>query len=274
MYFLKFPYCNSLASDDSAVAMKLKPLFALLTAVAAAPAAAVVYSSGHGDIGIAYEDEPGEPPEFFLHNHVSENAVVDGATGTEAEFAAGDLTIQVPTSTMTTFPTDAFAAGSGISSGGSVWVLPQSQSVAASQNAPYLGFATEELAVGEWSMITFTLGSVTLNGVVQQPGDESFSAWDFDASGAPNFFLSSVDAGETNNNTITLPAGGEAHFNLGFSAPGDWGIEFTVAGTNIIDSSIGPQTQTGTFNFSVVPEPSSALLAALGGLALMRRRRS
>jgi uncharacterized protein (TIGR03382 family) len=36
----------------------------------------------------------------------------------------------------------------------------------------------------------------------------------------------------------------------------------------------GAKAATATYNFSVIPEPSSALLGAFGALALLRRRRN
>ncbi len=246
--------------------MKLSLIMTLLVGAVASPASAVLYTAGHGDIGIAYEEEPGEPPEFFFHNHVSPNAVVDGVSGNDEEFEAGVLTIVVPASTMLSQTDSDLDTGTGVSGGAPIWVLPQSQSVAQTQGAPYLGFATEELVSTEWGMITFELISVT-----SPSGSGTFSAWDFDGFGNPSFHLSSNSVGD--NSGITVPAGGEAHFNLGFSELGDWGIELRVSGTST-DPSIGFQESTETFNFSVVPEPSSALLALLGSLALIRRRRS
>ena len=249
--------------------MKLHLTIALFAGALVSPAFSALYTSGHGDIGIAYEEEPGEPAEFFLHNHVSPNGVVDGMSGNDEEFAAGDLTTVVPLTTMGNQSNSALNSGTGVS-GGPIWVLPESQTQATTLGAPYLGFASEELAVSDWNtttMITFTLDSVT-----SPSGSGNFSAWNTDGFGAPTFFLSSNDpSGTANSNTITIPVGGEAHFNLGFSEPGDWGIEITVAGTHLVD---GPQSSTGTFNFTVVPEPSSALLAVIGSLALLRRRRS
>ena len=249
--------------------MKLHLIIALVAGASASPAFSALFTSGHGDIGIAYEEEPGEPSVFFLHNHVSPNGVVDGMSGSDQEFAAGDSTIVVPLTTMGTQSDSQLDAGTGVS-GGPIWALSDSSTEAAAQGAPFLGFAAEELTPSDWdatAMITFTLGSVT-----SPSGSGSFSAWNRDGFGNPLFFLSTEGAGLTeNNNTITIPAGTESHFNLGFSEPGNWGIEFTVAGTHVVD---GPQSSTGTFNFTVVPEPSSALLAAIGSLALMRRRRS
>ena len=52
-------------------------------------------------------------------------------------------------------------------------------------------------------------------------------------------------------------------------APG----RYTLAIGNAADSATANVSETYSFTFTTVPEPSSTLLIALGGLALMRRRR-
>ena len=67
-----------------------------------------------------------------------------------------------------------------------------------------------------------------------------------------------------------MNSGAHDHFNYGFSEPGMWEVELSVSamlnGTDLL-------TDTETFSFQVVPEPSTALLGALGALGLLRRRR-
>jgi len=154
--------------------------------------------------------------------------------------------------------------GTGVSQGNPIWVLPATNQA----GVPFLGIATEELAPGEWvGPITFTLGTVT-----SPTGAGEFSLWNLDGFGQPEFFFSTNSpASTTANNVLESPVGGHAHFNWGFSEAGDWDVELTVAGEHITD---GPLSSTRNFTFTVVPEPSSALLAVLGSTVLLRRRRS
>jgi len=63
------------------------------------------------------------------------------------------------------------------------------------------------------------------------------------------------------------------HFHFGFSQVGDYSLVFNVEG---IDGLYGDNSSSGTvtLNFSVIPEPSTALLSmlAIGALGLRRRR--
>lgn len=73
--------------------------------------------------------------------------------------------------------------------------------------------------------------------------------------------------------THDWPVWGHSHWHFGFSEPGDYTLAFGVQGLggHAGDSPV----QTAMLNFSVVPEPTAAVLAsaALGMFALRRRRR-
>ncbi len=244
-----------------------KHLIAPLLLSFSGSAFSAVYSAGHGDIGIAYEDE-GNGPEFFLHYHLGATATVDGSLVGNApdglEFEPGDITTTIPSSTMMVLPNNAaLNTGTGVAAGGAIWILPQAEQ----DGLPFLGIATEELAAADWTgNITFSMGAVT-----SPSGRGNFSLWNADGFGDVTFFYSTNSPGSTEDgNVLTLPTGTHAHFNYGFSEPGTWDVELTVAGTHVTDGAL---SSTRNFTFNVVPEPSSALLAALGGLALSRRRR-
>ncbi len=67
-----------------------------------------------------------------------------------------------------------------------------------------------------------------------------------------------------------MSSGGHDHFNYGFSEQGLWSVELTVSATHTTE---GLLTDTETFTFQVIPEPSTALLGLFGALGLLRRRR-
>lgn len=242
--------------------MKIRLIAPLLLALSSS-AFSAVYSAGHGDIGIAYEDG-----DFFFHYHLGSSATLDGVpVGNPPdgeEFEPSAITVLVPQSTMTTLPNNAaLNNGTGVAPGGSIWILPQVEA----SGVPFLGFATEELG-SEFGNITFALGAVT-----SPSGSGNFSLWNNDSFGSPQFQFSTNDSSGTanGNNTFAIPVATHAHYNLGFSETGTWDIEMTVSGTHDVD---GFQSSTRNFSFNVVPEPTSALLVSLGSLVLLRRRRA
>ncbi|MFP4156588.1 MAG: choice-of-anchor M domain-containing protein [Opitutales bacterium] len=235
------------------------------TLLVAHAANAQLWTSGHGDIGVALHDE-GSGPEFHLHTHLHSGAVVDGSPlAADEEYDAGSITINVPLITKTSAPSDpALTAGTGAASGEDLWVLPQNNP--GSDPIPFLGIATEELEPADWSSdITFTLGTVT-----SPSGTGDFSIWQPDGVGGFDFSFST----ENGSNTFDQAAGVHDHFNYGFTEAGTWQVEITASGTHLTEGSL---TDTQTFSFNVVPEPSS--FAALAGMAALgfaaaRRRHS
>ncbi|MFQ3240640.1 MAG: hypothetical protein ACI9A1_000886 [Lentimonas sp.] len=248
--------------------MKTKPLtpLTLLTLLAAASSSvsAANYTGGHADIGVALEGGT----DFHLHFHAHENAVIDGVSLlVDEEFVAGAITITVPNSVSTVLGTGIPATG--VDAGESIWILPQSNPNTGT--IPFLGMGTEELTASDWSGgITFTLGAVT-----SPSGSGDFSLWQSTGIGGLDFYFSTADESLSmnGNNTLIAAAGGHDHYNFGFSETGVWAVELTVSGDH---TTLGALSDTQTFEFSVVPEPSSAAL--LFGLAatgfIVRRRRA
>lgn len=212
--------------------------------------AASVYSAGHADYGVAYEGG-----DLYFHFH-AEGAVIDGIENDDVEYDIPDVVTRVSTDAMMTLPIDFPPLAA--SSGQSVWILPEVQD----PNLPFLGLATEELDPSEWGNLTFTLGTVTPPG-----GAGEFALWQSGSFGELLLRMSTADPGA---DTITLLPGGHSHYNFGFTTPGIWQIEMTVSGTHVTD---GFKSTTETLTFNVVPEPSAALLGALGIWGLLGRRR-
>jgi len=225
-------------------------LFALAAIFSAPLASAAVYSGGHADYGLAYEDG-------VLHFHFhAEGAIVDGIEVDDAEYEIRDVTTLVSSAAMETLPFDFPALGA--SAGQSIWILPQAQN----ESLPFLGLATEELAQSEWGNLTFTLGNV-----VSPSGSGEFAIWQTGSFGELLLNMSTADPGA---DVISLLPGVHSHYNYGFSEAGTWQIEITVSGTHSTD---GFKSSTETLTFHVVPEPSAALLGGLGILGLLVRRR-
>ncbi|MDQ8194450.1 choice-of-anchor M domain-containing protein [Coraliomargarita sp. SDUM461004] len=231
--------------------------------IAANSAQAALWTAGHGDLGVALEDGT----DFHFHAHLHTGAIVDGVALTEdEEYDAGDIIINVPESLKASMPNNTtLIPATGAAEGEDIWILPQSNTV----GIPFVGIASEELEASDWSSITFTLGTVT-----SPSGSGDFSLWQGDGFGGFNFYFSTADASltENGNNTLIVGAGGHDHHNFGFTEAGTWLIELTASATH---DTLGLMSDTQTFTFNVVPEPSSyAALAGLLALAcgITRRR--
>lgn len=217
----------------------------------------MLWTSGHGDIGVGYEDEGGG---FTLHPHWHiEGGTVDGTPRPDEEFEADALWLVVPDSPSTQAVRNSGAnwAPIGVAAGETYWRL----STTSQSGVPYLGWATEELDPADWvGDITFTLAGLTA------PGD--ISVYYFPDGDLTFLWASSDGLGDS----FGLEAGVHEHYNVAFSAPGLYEVEITVSGTHVTDGLV---STTETFSFQVVPEPSSAILlaAGLGVLAIRRRRK-
>jgi len=243
--------------------MKTIPSITLLLSLAFAPlSAADVFSGGHGDIGVGLEDGT----DFHLHPHLHGGAIVNGsALPGDTEYEAGDLIIRVPQSTEIVVGADIDAAG--VEAGESLWVLPQSNP--GTNTIPFLGLSTDHLNSADWSTdITFSLV-----GVISPSGNGTFSLWQSDGLGSLDFYFSSAGAGLTvDNNSLLLAAGVHDHYNWGFSETGTWQVELTASGTH---NTLSDMSDTQTFTFNVVPEPSTVgvILGAVVLLAAFVKRR-
>jgi len=240
----------------------LKNILTISTSIIGVSAASALnFSSGHGDIGIAYEDE-GSGPEFFFHYHLEASSNLG-----EGEFEASDITTIVPASQLTAAPNNpTLNLMTGTTPGSDLWTLPQSEV----GGVPFLGIATEELDPADFpGTVTFELDSVT-----SPSGLGDFSLWQADGLGGFDFFFSTANEAGTENgdNTRQASVGVHDHYNWGFTEPGLWTLEMTVSAVHVTD---GLLSSTETFAFNVVPEPSSyAIIVGLGAMAisLVRRR--
>lgn len=219
--------------------------------------AAGVFTAGHGDIGVAYEDGALEP-----HWHLHPGAVVDGAPlAADEEYAPDGLVAWVADPSIAR-PPGAQWDFLGTASGSPLWFLPQ----ALDPLKPFLGIASEELDPADWNSLKLSL--VQFSG----PDGGQFSLWQADLFGNPEVKMTTAD-GISGVDAVSLVPGGHGHFNYGFTAPGVYELEFQWDADHKTD---GPVSATATFAFGVtaVPEPGPAALLALGGAALLWRRRS
>lgn len=248
--------------------MKIIPSIATLAAFTFLPLSSTfaqgIWTSGHGDISVAY-GVGGLEGEWHLGED-NEEIVVDGITlqapeGFEHE--ADAITATLPFDRSFLRPAGVDWNFLGANAGNSVWLFPAT--AAESVGIPYLGFGTEELNPADWSTdITFTLASVTGSGVVN---GGFFSMYTTDEFGVPTAFARTFGGV---SGSISQPADDHTHYNLAFTQTGVYEVTFNISGTHTID---GLQTTSATYTFNVIPEPTSLMLIGVGASALLLRRR-
>ena len=238
-------YCKSLTLTMNT---PIKYTLALASAFALSQLAhGALWTAGHGDLGIGYEDGALEP-----HWHLgedNESVTLDGTSGPlgpeGAEYEADAIT---PVTSLTQ------------SIGGSFYyVFPATENA----TVPFIGFGTEELSSGDWN------GSLTLS-LTGLSGPGSFSLLSTDSLGVITTLMDSSD-GFTSDD-ISLAPETHTHHTWAFSQTGSYDLTFQVAGDHV---SAGAQSASATYSFSVVPEPSTAGLllgAAALALTVVRRR--
>lgn len=239
--------------------MKTTSLSALIgLSLTSTYATAATLTSGHVDfIGIGYEGGELDP-----HSHV-EGGIVERTERPDEEFAPGDLVVQVYTTTLR--PAGSAWDPAGVNSGESLNILHETNVV----GKPFVGIGAEELDPADWtSPITITLTAASGSGIAAG-GVFSLAQG---SGGVPTFFMSTlggISAADTFS--MDLDVDDHAHFLWGFTEEGTYNLTFEIAGTHLTD---GAKSASATYSFSVIPEPSSALLGAIGALALLRRRRN
>jgi surface-anchored protein len=203
--------------------------------------AQTVISSGHVDIGIAYENG-----EWDLHIH---DETID------QEYEPDAATLTVKSVAETTVPGDARFAFLG-ESGTPIWVLPQVED----ENLLFLGIAAEEIEDGVFvgDQVRMTLKSVSGPGhfFVYSTGG---------AGGDPEVRMNSRDGISDTNDFAVVLAGGHSDYNWAFTAPGVYQIGFQASGT-LVAGNQAISSGAVTYTFEVMaPETRHLLVANLFG---------
>jgi surface-anchored protein len=216
-----------------------------------ASASPLPWTAGHGDLAVGYEDG-----ELEWHYHFGSDAVIDGSMlgGTGGEYAVDDIIVIVPEKQKS--PAGRPFPNLGIVTGEDRWVIP-STPVA---DVPYTGFGAEELPLGQWT------GNKLFVSMTGFSGPGNFSVYHF-PDGDLVSLISTVPA---YNPGFDLFVGSHVHYVMGFTAPGRYEVTLTAQGTHNVD---GFKSDSATFVFQVIPEPTTAALLVMGGAALLVRRR-
>ncbi len=215
------------------------------------------YTSGHGDIGLAYEDS-----EFEPHWHLGAGAVVDGSPLVTEEEYGPDAIIARTTATRSS--PSGLSSAIGVADGTEIFAMGSSSYL------PNLGFAVEELDFDDWTGdISLTLTDWSI------PDGAEFALYTTNLADTTvvDVAFSTFNVGATyDNNTLSLTPGDHVHFQWGLTTPGQYDFEFTWEGTNVLD---GFKTASAFFSVQAVPEPATtALLLSVLTLGLVALRRS
>jgi surface-anchored protein len=227
-------------------------LTALLTTGLATQAQTLVGVNGeHADVGLGYDAEANE---WELHVHDEDNDVEYLPATDARSFIGNSAAATVPVGAQWSFLGTA---------GSEVWILPSSPSV----DLLYLGFATEEMDADAFvgNQLSFALKGVS--------GPGTFALYDLDTFGDPIVLFNSAD-GITGADAFFLPVGTHQHFNLGFSAPGDYTITFEASGNSVLHGFTSSGNVDYLFRVQAVPEPTAGALAGVGALVFWLVRRT
>ncbi|MFA7235114.1 MAG: PEP-CTERM sorting domain-containing protein [Terrimicrobiaceae bacterium] len=220
--------------------------------------AAAIYTSGHGDIGLAYEDGELDP-----HWHLHGGAVVDGeAIGEDAEYAPSDA---IALTSATRMSPSGLSSIIGVADGSLIYTA------GSSAYQPNLGFGVEELVDTDWS----TPITLTLSAWILPSSTAEFALYTTNLAGISvvDWIFSTYVPGSTDfSNSFTMTPGDHIHFQWGFTEPGTYTFDLTWSGTHAVD---GPLSITESFSVQVVPEPSTVAMLGLGvsGLLVALKRR-
>ena len=285
VYQVEITASGTLASSGEAIQDTQVVWFAVGDDVDPASSTLYEYSYGHGHLGLNYNVQPAPDGETLngdggLFPHVGipgSGDNPDSSLPRNGAFNPADVMHIVPNSTQVDRsglnPAVDAALGPVTEN---VWILPESSTDAAAMNAPWTGPAVAPEAYVQFDDLQGDDGSdAPLGNVmwtlthVDGPGEVAL--WTNDQFGNPNLWMASGDGLDPvgGDDTILLGSGG-AHNHWAFTEPGVYYLTFQwdvqVDGT--------PLRESATFAFNVVPEPTSLVLAGLGGLLVLMRRRS
>jgi surface-anchored protein len=236
-----------------------------LTALATLPAsAALLYTQGHGDIGIAYD---AVARVLDLHIHLHQFAVVGGIPlATDTEYQPNEITIAVPNPSVPR-PASLSFSPIGIAPGQPMWFLPLTQDV----NKPFLGVGAEELDQADWTgNVSLKLTGISGTGVT---AGGFFSLWKTDDFGDKTFNWASAD-GLSASDILDVIPGSHAHYSMAFTKAGTYDITVEASATHVDGDEI---VGSATYSFEVVPVPEPATtfigMACIGIATLRRSRR-
>lgn len=213
------------------------------------------YTDGHMDLAVRYNDTENKLEGIWINDYATVNGVIDSTP----VFAANEihaLAIFDDDTQPLTRPAGSEWDFLGMAAGEPVYLYPSGGSP---PTLPYLGFSTEDPSTGGFSgNITFALESL------EGPAGSKMAVF----VGSNNIFIQATPLSASGQ--LILPVGVHNHYNISFSQPGVYNLNFSFSGT----LNDNPVTGTDTFQLVVVPEPSHFALGiglAAAGVIIGRR---
>jgi surface-anchored protein len=228
----------------------------------------LLYVDGHGDIGVSYIPvdgaNPSGPKILYPHWHLGDGGgvtVLGLSNVSDQEFAPSEITAVVPLTSKFTNPDGPAWSFLGAAPAANVYFL--SQNNPPNTVIPFLGIASEDLEISDWTGLTWNITTPS-----NAPG--SFSLFTNGVLG-PSVWYSS----NSGPSSFPVNIGSHDHFNFAFTQSGFYDLEFKVTGTHAAD---GFKTASGVFQFfvgdiSAIPEPNSMVLLGTVFLLGVRSRR-
>lgn len=215
--------------------------------------------SGHIDLAFYYDGQ-----SLTSQADVDAGGEVDGQViPTGQAFAPGEAVFVLPQNAASYLDSSPIAFPHlDVSAGDEVWFIQQSNN---QTQQPWVGFSTEDASVNPFSSITVQLDSIDM------PDGAEFALWQSGSFGGATVFFSTVDE-FTSTTPLQLSYGTHAHYNWGFTKPGDYELTFTAEGT-LAGSGDIVTMEEATYLFHVVPEPTSLALLGMGAATMLIRRR-
>ncbi len=205
----------------------------------------VQLDSGHADLVVQY-DADSDNWEFAVELL---GATIDGVPGVRGELETDAVEIVVPFSNIESRPSNVPNLLDydpiGVEAGIDYWKMPQTQTEATDEMAPFIGMNNEELPSRVFQNDTVTW---LLNQAISPSGMGHFSLHQ-EALPGPDFFISSADPNASPG--VSLPVGLHDHFNYGFTEPGLWTIEFMASATRLDNT---PTSGIGQFMFRILDD--------------------
>ena len=227
--------------------------------------AQINYTDGHSDFGVTYENS-----NWFIHYRFDSSTTLNGVLNDEnpTPVLTGnptDVRVIVPDEDYSRITLDEDIAGflsfMNVSPGGTLWYLDWN----GIGGEPYFGLATEDLDYSQFTgPITLTLSSIS--------GPGKFAMWQYDVFGSPMVGWNAAD-GLDGSDTLSFSSRTHAHYNWGFTEPGEYVLNVTISGTHNTDGFL-TDTQPIIFQVAAVPEPASGALAGVGVLTFWLVRRN
>lgn len=255
--------------------------------------AAVTFTGGGADLTFYYDSAADSWTVVFRAKGTAGQPTSASATGLTSPFNStstpstwtGIVGNQVPATpgdtgdyTFDTLQVNVTSAPLTTVNGNGYWITPASGTSYSNTAQPDLGIRTRlrenQIAMGigtnteanQFDGMTLTLDWANS----LRPAGAEFIMFKYNALTETNDVLYETAA---NDLTHTWDNFGHTHWHFGFSDPGDYSLVFGIAGSGGTYGATASGSQV-TVNFSVVPEPSAALLSILAaGVFGLRRRR-